>query len=371
MPGVQAMCKVMSNAGYTVEVFTINNVNYTKSSDSRERIIFHYMPGKYSGIKKESAGRLSLAKYVIWLFHHRKSMGSLNLGIGLKGGGVALIVKALLRRRYIYYSMELYECEGSRSIPSRFKAYLERLVCNHAERVLIQDLPRAEILTKFSRIDISKILIFPNSYASIAYPDKSTFLRDELGISSNKKILLYIGALSDTCRVMELVTGFANCVNDDWVLVINSKWDGHDKEIKAYIDNIVARSESGRIFLRTTPLPFSELPNLISSADIGIALYSSDSENVNNVGLSSGKIAHYLECCLPVILSNQQSLRLFVDNPSTGVSIQHIEELPQALATIISEYSSYQENARQFYNKHFSINKYSDSVLRALSDLVF
>lgn len=367
MPGVKSLCNILAESDNLVDIYTIKKENYTTPTFANEFIKLIYCGRVYRGIKSGASGVLFFLKYFI--FYAKSIIASPNrydmhVGIGLRGGVIAVIAARILRRHSVYYSMELYCTEKSTSKKNWVNSLVEGVVFKLANVILIQDLTRAEIIKKHYALGDNKIAILPNSINTFAKRNKTTYLYDEHDIPLNNNILLYIGALSDTHRVSELVKGFQR-VPDNWVLVIHSKWDGYDKAIEGYINNL-KEVANNRVIIRTKAVPLDQLAELIDSADVGVALYDSKSANVHEVGLSSGKIGHYLASGLPVIVSSQESLSIFTESCRAGVAINGGDELAAALDIIESDYEGYVQRSVDCYNKYYSTDNYKYDVLKAM-----
>lgn len=366
MPGVKSLCNILAEPGNLIDIYTIKKENYTTPTFASEFIRVIIYGEVFRGIKSGASGVLFFLKYFI--FYAKSIIASLNrydmhVGIGLRGGVIAVIAARILRRHSVYYSMELYCTEKSTSKKNWVNSLVEGMVFKLANVILIQDLSRAEIIKKHYALGDNKIAILPNSINTFAKRNKTTYLYDEHEIPYNLNILLYIGALSDTCRVLELVKGFQR-VPDNWVLVVHSKWDGYDKAIEGYINKLKAAANN-RVIIRTKAVALDQLTELIDSADVGVALYDSKSMNVHEVGLSSGKIGHYLASGLPIVVSSQESLSIFTENCRAGITINGGDELAAALDTIKSDYEGYVQRSVACYNKYYSIENYKYSVLKA------
>jgi len=110
-----------------------------------------------------------------------------------------------------------------------------------------------------------------------------------------------------------------------------------------------------QVYFSDQPVLPSRIRDLVASTRIGVALYSHKAMYLNafSVGLSSGKIAHYLQCGLPVIVSNLPTLKRLIDTYNCGICVEKVEEVPVAVETIRSDYERYSENAIFCFQKEF------------------
>lgn len=365
MPGIKALCKILSSNNFIVNIWTIRKENHKKPTFNNENIRVNYIGPRYKGIKSGATGIAFLISFLLRFIagiNADKSQVTPLVGIGLKGGLVSCTAAILLRREFVYYSMELYCAKPSIKLNSIINYLAEKIICKYAKKIIIQDKPRADEICMAHRVPIDRFEYLPNSDNEKARRNKCTFLHKEHNIQNEKLVLLYIGALSDTCKIKEIIDSFQNAPGN-WVLVIHSKWDGLDHAVSSYVDEMKCLDINSRVILRNQPVPQDELIKLIDSADAGIALYDNKSENVNLVGLSSGKIANYLASGLPIIVSDQPSLNVFVGDYKAGVKITSASEIPDALEYIAANSGVMTTESIRCFDEMFSTSIYKNGIL--------
>ena len=85
---------------------------------------------------------------------------------------------------------------------------------------------------------------------------------------------------------------------------------------------------------------------LVDGADIGIAFYVSTGDstytgqNVQSLGLSSGKIAYYLRAGIPVIVNQAGSISELLRREKCGIVVENGQEIGRAIAEIAQQYES-------------------------------
>ena len=87
--------------------------------------------------------------------------------------------------------------------------------------------------------------------------------------------------------------------SDDLVLVLHSARKDVDTK---YVDRIRKRASQKEIYLSLSPIQWDLVPDLISSADIGLIFYRNIDLNFYETGSSSNKLVQYLQvgpgyCC--------------------------------------------------------------------------
>jgi hypothetical protein len=137
-----------------------------------------------------------------------------------------------------------------------------------------------------------------------------------------------------------------------------------------YIERFISQVDGYHVYLSDQPVLPYQIIDLVASAQIGIALYDHKPRDLNayTVGLSSGKIAHYLQCGLPVIVSNLPSLKRLIDTYNCGIYVEKVEEVPVAVETILSDYVTYSKNAIICFQKEFDFDLHMAPILARLND---
>jgi glycosyltransferase involved in cell wall biosynthesis len=138
-----------------------------------------------------------------------------------------------------------------------------------------------------------------------------------------------------------------------------------------YLEEVRRTVGAPRAYFSTEPVPANEVDSLVSSADVGVALYSVKELGFRAefMGLASGKIANYLKCGLPVVASDIPSIRRYVESYRCGVCVQSADQVKDAIAMIMSDYRSYSENAVRCFNELWAPDRYCASIAERLDRL--
>jgi len=106
---------------------------------------------------------------------------------------------------------------------------------------------------------------------------------------------------------------------------------------------------------------------LINLCHVGIALYDGKaSENIYYVGYSSGKIAHYLKCGLPIVVNKLPVIKELVENYKCGVVVSNPQDIRKALIEINLNYDIFSANAHRAYDNCLNPEIYIDFILLKL-----
>jgi glycosyltransferase involved in cell wall biosynthesis len=89
-------------------------------------------------------------------------------------------------------------------------------------------------------------------------------------------------------------------------------------------------------------------------------------DNIDNIGLSSGKLFKHLSLEQPVIAMDCPGLGRVVRKYKLGKTIHNVSEIKEAYEDIMKNYSLYQGNIRKVYQKKFDYDKVIQPFLKYL-----
>lgn len=263
----------------------------------------------------------------------------------------------------VYYSLELY----IEDYPDLFRFYhildAERKYHKVAIATIIQDEPRANYLLKSNGIEQANVLYFPVSAKGNTIHEKSKFLKDKLHIDDNKKIVLYFGRIDKT-RYLSHVVKIAKDLDDDVILVL------HGFGPKRYLEYLQTIADQNKVKFSFDIISEEEIENLISSADIGIALYKTTNANDRLVAFSSGKIAYYTQCGVPMIAFDTESFRELANTFRCVELITNTNEIPQKVRKILENYDSYQQHSYAAYQRFYNLDKNFSKLINQLELII-
>lgn len=245
----------------------------------------------------------------------------------------------------------------------------EQLACEDIIFAVCPDGVRAEHLCRENQIPIEKIIKIPVAGRGCVQRNKSFMLHDKLGIERTKKIAIYTGSVSAFCMTEELIDSAAMWP-DNWVLVVHNRY-GVDKRTELLRQKY---AQSKKVLFSTEPVESPcQMHTLLNCADIGVALYkplpSSKlvGNNIRYIGLSSGKIATYLQHGLPVLVNEIGIMSDCVRRYNLGMV--HSGPLPIRISEdLIAGQQS--RNASQFFAEYLDLNKAAVPLLRVLDGAI-
>jgi glycosyltransferase involved in cell wall biosynthesis len=266
----------------------------------------------------------------------------------------------------IYYNHELMLEKECRTLEAKMEKALERMCNQMCYFTIVQDERRAKYLRDDNDLDRESIICVPVS--GLAQPDgrKGTLLQDMYSIPRGKKILLYAGNLEKWAMCVEMAQAAQNWRND-FVLVVHS-WR-EDMKNDPYVNRIRRLTQNNKVYLSLTHVNWEMMPELLSSADVGLVFYQNLGENFYEVGHSSNKLVQYLQAGLPVITSDFPSLREVIDKYQCGECAKGPDEIEQLAEQIFNDYERYRANAFRCYESEYNFAKHFRKVIERIETI--
>jgi len=263
-------------------------------------------------------------------------------------------------RRIVYFSVELYFMRSLHSPYLKVAKLLERRFSQSAALTITQDEDRAALLAWENGLDVSQIALLPNAALGPATIARSNYLREWLGIADERPIILYTGTAYAKWPIRELIEN-AKSWDSGVAFVLHVPDWGGAPSLRALADNKHVYATNGFV-------PNSKVPDIIASADIGIALYSQNIADLNEfaMGKSSGKIARYLQSGLPVVVTALPGLSRLVKKYRCGASVDSIQEVWPAICSFLEDLPTYSQNAIACFEAEFAFDKYFAPILERI-----
>ncbi len=287
------------------------------------------------------------------------------IGIEKKG----LIWAGLMGERmgipYMYYSLELYtrdHPQSRRSLHTRRTKPVEEKYHRKSLATIVQDPERAEILLRDNGVQSSELFYVPVSLVGEPYRAQSAFLQQRLQLPNDRRVILQFGQISEERFSTELAH-VAQDFPKEWTLVLHGY--GPERTVRK-----IRRVDSrGRVRLSLDLVPAHRLLEMMASADIGVALYSSLSANDILTALSSEKVALYLQAGLPIIAFDYPGYRRLIDRYGCGATISSVGQLPAAVEKILAAYERFRSNAYECFTECYEFSRQFQKVITRIDDL--
>jgi len=291
--------------------------------------------------------------------------------IGVEKSGLvwAAQVADRLRIPFLYYSLELYNDDYLRlglfnSFSFKHSRWAERKYHRKATATIVQDVDRARVLLESNGLSMTgaPIAYLPVSLLGKPYTRRSSFLQETLGIPRERKIILYFGHISERRYALD-VARVAQEAPEDWVFVM------HGFCPPDTIDKIERINVNKRVVLSLKPVPPDRIREVISSADIGLAMYSPLTANERLTAFSSEKMALYMQCGVPFIAFDYPGYRRLAEEERCGVVVKNMSELPRAVSTILAGHEGFRQAAYGAFAKYYDFAANFSGVSRTIEQL--
>ena len=362
---MRSLLERLTDQGYEIYVLTAGSLGYTPPSFDSDRI--HYQPilprSQRSLFSRYIPLSVLLAHRALRLARRLKPAWIIAaLPTGLLAATPAAVATGAKR---IYFSLELYPSSETKGLGPRIIKTLEKWANRSAQFTIIQDMYRGQQLIDDHKLDPQRVFQLPNAHSGRAAEFKSDYLRKRFKIPPHDRVILYAGGIADWAESADLLQS-ALAWPRDWHLVF------HSPQLRAndpYIAALRAKADNGHVHFSLDPLAQQQMDELVSSADVGLALYKTG-YGLNNylIGHSAGKISQYLRCHLPVIVSDLPSLRAWVQRFRCGLCIQTPAQVGSAIEKIFTDYSQYQHNATRCFQELLKPDRYLDTIVLRLQE---
>lgn len=286
--------------------------------------------------------------------------------IGIEKGGIlwAGMVKRHAETPLIYSNLELYTRNHwwVSGLWRRRLKLAEEMFHRRCRATIVQDYERAQILLRDNRVALGMRMIYlPIGRLGTNAPTKSSWLQERLGVSNDVVIILSYGMIEKR-RYSIALAKIAQKFDPNWLLVF------HGWGPQAVLDEVRSGDVGGRVKLSLQLVDMADEPNIVSSAKISLILYDASTDNDQLTGFSSEKLALSLQCGVPVIAFDRPTFG-HVRDGHCGVLIKALEEIPSAIAAVLSDYAGYRRGALSTFDKHYRYEKNFGRVLSALDEL--
>lgn len=361
-PGIMHAAEAFADAGYTVDLFLVRNFRYPEPQFTSPRIRMFWMPLKFDAVR-ESRWLASVA-FSLWLpWVARDDYAAVFAG-GVRGLFAAWFLSIFRRCRIINLQLELYVGSKLNTRAARFFKWWERQAISSCWLSLIHDERRAQMLAADAGIPRSSIELLPNAPRGAGRISMSRMLHTRFSLPEKIFLLVAPGTISPAFESEETVRA-AQALPEEWRCVIHSAQPRGRED--CYIRQLEAANVRKRALFSLDPVPFAQVEELMASATIGLALYGrSGGPNTTEVGLASGKLCHFLQLGVPVIVSDFPSLREFVLTHRIGLPLRDFAELPKLIAEIEADLAGYRSRAAACFTRELSFDTHFRRVLDRL-----
>jgi glycosyltransferase involved in cell wall biosynthesis len=290
-----------------------------------------------------------------------------SFAIGVDRGGI-IAAEKVARALRIPCGLISYEIFFAEETGEDFKRP-EIAACANVRFAVCQGHERSRQLSMENSIPMDRIIDIPVAGRGVRRAARNHMLHEVIGLPRDTRIALYIGSVvSRWTMVDDLIAGVKDW-DDGWVLVLHGRYNDDDMT-RFRLRN----QQHERIYF--TPrggLPMSAMQSLVQSADMGIAFYRPtfadvhEGRNLEHLGMSSGKIATYLQCGTPIVVNDIGEMSREVAEYQLGIHVQNLDELPSRLRSAGRDtVESWRENCYRYFENKLDLDMRIGPLLDAI-----
>lgn len=234
---------------------------------------------------------------------------------------LASLIKLLTNSKLVYDTHELEtETDGLTGNRQLLARWVERIFIRYADAtIVVGEQIKKWYISKYNCKNTETVLNCPYFMNC----EKSDIIRDELKIEKSRKILLYLGGISEGRGIRFLLDAFHSLKENNYALVFIGY--GELEELVLSYSKI-----NGHIYLRKAVRP-EEVILYASSADVGISIIADNC--LSYTYCLPNKLFEYIMAGIPSIISDLPEMRQIVEDYNIGVVISGTDknELKKAL----------------------------------------
>jgi hypothetical protein len=315
-------------------------------------------------------------KYHSWKGHNHLREGQYDLVFGINPEGVVAAYKYWEKTGtpYIYISFEMFFKDELESKAHLFEKDEEIIASQNALFVISQDKTRGMLLSQENHLPLDRIEFLPVAPSSGPPFTKTNYLRQQFKIEENQMILLHSGTFRDWTCADELIESL-HYWPDDLVLVVHTHYEKYASGNDPYLSALKSLKKQN-IFISNIPLAQGDYQKMICSAEAGLVFYKPNNtppfggKNIQNIGLSSGKLASYARCGLPIICGRQEGYKKLINTFKFGMYTDQLSEIPSLACQIQKYWDLYSQESLRFFNEQLDFKIHWPKIWKRIQDYI-
>ncbi len=371
VPSLCNTAELLAGAGYKVDIFARHESAFIAPSFSHQGIetIATKYRSEQEGIQRFIPAEL-FYPFRVWR-RHRWSRYCCFIGVDPQGLTKAYSIARFLGVPVVYYSLELLLSDELWTPAQKRLKEREIELSRRAAFVITQDDERAQLLAQDNQIPLERFALVPNAPLGPARRRPSFYWHQEFGIPLDRRVVLHAGSLGQWTSVHGIVESVKSWP-ENWVLVVHTRFDARSS---IEVERLCKAAAPGRVFFSRLPVRRQQYEKLIDGADIGVAFYvptpgdTYTQQNIQAVGLSSGKIAWYLRSGLPIIVNEVASVSKLAMREGCGISIQGASDIGRAISRIAEDCRGYSARASRTFDEYFDFGCSFQEVIRRIGSI--
>lgn len=357
--GILNAVRCFASAGYAVEVLAVRNRRYPEPAFESGAVRLRYMPFAFDSEREPRV--LVTLLFSLWVVLTLSRRHPAIFAGGIRGLVAAYLYSLFRRTRIVNYQAELYVDGARDTVAARLFKSIERRAAQRSEITVEHDAQRRDLLVEDLCLRPEQVVIVPNAPCGPARVHRSNLLQRRLRIDDSVPIVLCPGSIGKAFDTATAVVA-AQSLPAPWRCVV------HSAQPRTMDDPLVVELRSldagKRVDFSLDPLPYGQIDDLLGSARIGLVLYSSEfGRNMSTVGLSSGKLSHFLKLGIPVIVSPLPGLADFVRDHGVGEVLEDPSRAGELVQRIDADLAAYQQRALRCFDDHLAYERSFRAVL--------
>jgi glycosyltransferase involved in cell wall biosynthesis len=299
-----------------------------------------------------------------------------NSGVFIGHDMHGLLPARLLAWRYhrplIYHCHDFVDCPRNLGWGGKVVKVFEQLFGRTANVVIVPDKDRAGVVERELHLR-RPILVVANAPLSGEWP-KSLVLQQSLADQGKnfERILFRQGRIGAGHGLEMTVRSMPLWKDPNWGFVIMGP---ADPVYATWLRQLAKELHVAERLVILSPVRYDDVASFTAGANVGHALY--DPIHINNVHITtaSNKIMEYMAAGLPLLVSDQPTLRAFVEKHQCGLAANETspESIAAAVNTLLGDLPSAEamgKAARVAFEQEFCYERQFAPVLVALESLV-
>jgi glycosyltransferase involved in cell wall biosynthesis len=250
----------------------------------------------------------------------------------------AKLLAMRLRRPLIYHCHDYVERNAKVSFGGRMARAFEQRFARTADLVIVPDADRAKVMKQELRLAKEPVIAANAPLSSV--PRCKAVMADALAKQgkSFERIVLRQGRIGEGHAIEVTLQSIKHWKNKNWGFVLLGPSE------PAYLDKIIDMARSLGVeeqFAVLPPVRYDQVALYTAGADVGHGLY--EPIHINNVHITtaSNKLMEYIAAGLPMLVSENPSLRSFVETHQCGLIAN--ETSPTSIAIAVNSLLSNEE----------------------------
>ncbi|MCM1138979.1 MAG: hypothetical protein NC453_10465 [Muribaculum sp.] len=361
IPSLKTLVLHLASSGHKITLLTSKSSYFPAFTTTHPNLTVNYVKERTAKLELPTTVKLMTAAVRAKILNHY----DLIIGGDLWGNVVCNHLKKIGKTPHLFFVLEYPQVIDERHPILSKPDILQNRALRDADIIVTHDKYHLEFLVKHFCVNPECVCLLPNASFTPEVRYKSQYLHQQFNLSEDNVILLHSGGFGKWFRCSELVNNFKNW-NESLSLVFHL---GRRPETDVYFNSVYNNKAGRQPEYSLNPLSNEELDAMISSADIGIALYSTEhlGYRAEQMGLAAGKIGNYLKCGLPVIATRLPSLK-YLEEYGCGILIDDESQIQSAVKTILAKKEFFRENAFKCYRELWHPSNYLYKILSKINE---